>query len=150
MQPDILIEQATLSDLDAILDIEHFCFPFDCFSRKQFAYLITKSKGIFYVLKQQEKVVAYVTVVTNVHTRNARIYSIAVHPEARGNNYGQILLEKSIEFARQKQMKAINLEVNTNNTPAINLYEKNGFTTILIRKDYYLDGSDAFGMRLFL
>lgn len=93
---------------------------------------------------------AYISVVTNARTRNARIYSLAVHPEARGKQYGRILLEKSIEFARRKQLKAIHLEVNTHNTPAINLYTQHGFTAMLIRKEYYLDGSDAFGMRLVL
>lgn len=148
MAADIRIDQATLSDLDAILVIEHACFDLDSFSKRQFVYLITKAKGVFYVVRFGGNVVAYASLVSNARTRNLRIYSIAVHPKFRGLKLAQLLMDQTFEYARSNRLKAITLEVKTTNIPAISLYEKYGFVKHCIRYNYYQDGSNAYGMRL--
>lgn len=150
MDTEITIEQATLSDLDAIVEIENQCFDSDQFSENQFVYLITNSKGVFYVIKQAGKAVAYLSLLTHARTRNLRIYSIAVHPEARGKKLAWFLLDKAIGYARQHQLKAITLEVKVSNTPAISLYEKMGFMKVCVKQNYYHDGSDAYYMKFLI
>jgi len=147
---DAIIEQATLDDLESILEIEKVCFGVDSFTRKQFRYLITKAKGVFYVLKLKTRVVGYISLISNSYTRNLRIYSIAVHPDMRGYGFARQLLNTSLQYAFTNKFKAISLEVKTTNTPALSLYEKSGFIKTSLKPYYYQDGSDAYGMRLLI
>ena len=146
MEKELEIRQAVRSDLDSILEIETVCFGADSFSRRQILYLITQAKGIFYVVTDKGKVIAYSSLISNARTHNLRIYSIAVHPDARGRKLGQLLMEKAIGFARSYQLKKITLEVNVTNGTAIGLYLKNGFEHIRIINNYYADGSNAYYM----
>lgn len=147
MEKELEIRHAVRSDLDSILEIETICFGADSFSRKQFLYLITQAKGIFYVVTDKGKVIAYSSLISNARTHNLRIYSIAVHPDARGRKLGQLLMEKAIGFARSHQLKKITLEVNVTNEAAISLYLTNGFEPVHIIYNYYADGSNAYYMQ---
>ena len=147
MEQEIITRQATRADLDGIMRIETSCFGPDSFSKKQFVYLITKAKGMFYVVEYQERIVAYVSLLQNDHTPNLRIYSLAVHPGFRKQKLGQHLIDKTIEFARQHNHPKITLEVKESNTPAIKLYMKNGFIPVGVKPNYYHDGSDAIYMQ---
>ena len=99
MEPTIHLRQAKAGDIPAILEIEQECFQEDSFSREQFVYLICRSKGTFYVVVEQERIIAYVSLLFHAGTRYLRIYSIAVHPDCRGRKLGQLLMERTIETA---------------------------------------------------
>lgn len=45
-----------------------------------------------------------------------------------------------IEFCKNNNISKINLEVNSNNTIAINLYKKYEFKEVGCRKNYYKNG----------
>ena len=53
------------------------------------------------------------------------------------------ILESLIDLCADLNVKSFTLEVNVNNTPAINLYEKFGFKNLGIRKKYYNNATDA-------
>lgn len=91
MEP-IVVRKAQQADIPAILEIEWECFREDSFSKEQFAYLISRSKGTFYVMMEEDRVIAYVSLLFHGGTRYLRIYSIAVHPDYRGRGLGQILV----------------------------------------------------------
>ena len=65
------------------------------------------------------------------------ILTLAVHPDYRRQGVASHLLKSLQDFAHQQGHQKIFLEVNVTNTPAINLYLKNGFKQIGRRKDYY-------------
>ncbi|MBO4816224.1 MAG: GNAT family N-acetyltransferase [Clostridia bacterium] len=46
-------------------------------------------------------------------------------------------MEHIINFCVEKNIKQINLEVSSNNTTAINLYQNCGFQEVGLRKNYY-------------
>ena len=142
-----IIRAAGINDLAEILAIETTSFGADSFSRKQFIYLIKYAKGAFFVVQSNRKVVAYISLLLHARTQNARIYSIAVDPAFRNLKLGQLLLDKAIEFAQEKQARKMTLEVKVSNKPAINLYLKNGFEATRIKYNYYHDGSDAYYMQ---
>ena len=75
MEPTIHLRQAKAGDIPAILEIEQECFQEDSFSREQFVYLICRSKGTFYVVVEQERIIAYVSLLFHAGTRYLRIYS---------------------------------------------------------------------------
>lgn len=142
------IDRAQLSDLDDILEVENSSFGADRFSRRQFTYLIAHAKGVFLVVRQEGKVVAYLSVLAKENASVFRMYSLAVHPKARGQKLAQRLIDAILDYARQHHYKSLGLEVNVNNAGAISLYKMYGFQTAFIKKEYYHDGSDAYVMRL--
>jgi len=147
MEQTVHLRKANLRDIPAILEIEQECFREDSFSREQFAYLIGRSKGTFYVVVEQEQIIAYISLLLHAGTRYLRIYSIAVHPDFRGRKLGQLLMEQTIATAHDCKAAKITLEVKVTNTPAIRLYMKNGFIPVGVKPNYYHDGSDAIYMQ---
>lgn len=67
----------------------------------------------------------------------AEVHRIAVSPELRGRGYGQVLLEDFLAQAKGAGATSVLLEVRAGNSPAIGLYEKNGFVKIGVRRGYY-------------
>ena len=64
------------------------------------------------------------------------ITNIAVRESARRRGIGKMLLERIIDICRDK-CTFVTLEVRKSNAPAILLYEKLGFETLGIRKNFY-------------
>ena len=89
METGLFVRKAQQIDIPAILEIEWECFREDSFSKEQFAYLISRSKGTFYVMMEGDRVIAYVSLLFHGGTHYLRIYSIAVHPDFRGKGFGQ-------------------------------------------------------------
>ncbi len=65
------------------------------------------------------------------------ILTICVIPELRQKGLGTKWLAHLFRYAATHGIKRIFLEVSVQNNPALHLYEKNGFTTIGRRKNYY-------------
>jgi ribosomal protein S18 acetylase RimI-like enzyme len=55
------------------------------------------------------------------------IYTFVVHPDYLGKGVGRELLEFASRLGSQLGIKALRLDVNVENLPAIHLYEKCGF-----------------------
>jgi ribosomal-protein-alanine N-acetyltransferase len=74
------------------------------------------------------------------------VHTIGVSPEFQGRGIGTALLAALL--ARADELFApVFLEVRTDNTAAISLYERHGFTRIGLRKRYYRpSGADAYTM----
>ena len=64
------------------------------------------------------------------------ITNIAVCESARRCGIGKMMLERIIDICKDK-CTFVTLEVRVSNTPAISLYEKLGFETLGIRKNFY-------------
>lgn len=56
------------------------------------------------------------------------ICKLAVHPNYFGYGVGKVLLDYAVCVGKQRKAKAIRLDAYEENTPAIRLYEKCGFT----------------------
>ena len=142
----MLIRRATRADLKAILTIENSSFEAERFTRSQLLYLMTKARGLFLVLELKGEIAGYLSVLTHKKHHSLRIYSIAVDPARRGMKLGQALIEKAIAYALELGLPALSLEVNTENSPAISLYARNGFEAVEILEDYYGKGENALKM----
>lgn len=71
--------------------------------------------------------------------REMGIYGFIVRPDYRGRGYGRQILEETIRFTRERSPKPIILEVDTENTTAINLYRSCGFETVRTYGYYGID-----------
>lgn len=71
------------------------------------------------------------------------ILNFVIDASFQRNGYGQMLFD---ELLKQVDAKRVILDVRVNNEKGLNFYIKNGFKQISIRKNYYLDGTDALVM----
>lgn len=65
------------------------------------------------------------------------ITNVAVDPAFRGKGYGYQMLQSQMEMATEKGATSFTLEVRVSNAKAIALYEKLGFQSVGIRKNFY-------------
>ena len=78
----------------------------------------------------------------------AHITNIVTKKNMRHNKIGTLMLEELIKIAKERKLNSITLEVNINNIPAINLYEKYKFEKVGMKKKYYNNCDDAIIMTL--
>jgi len=147
MNEQVTIRKATVSDLDNIVHLEQLCFREDRFSRRQFRYLIVKSRADFLVVGEAGRITAYLVLLKRRNWKGMRIYSIAVSPSHRGKGLARLLLDEAEERARRNGNLFLFLEVSGNNPEAIRLYGRHGFNVFGERPAYYQDGSSALKMR---
>jgi ribosomal-protein-alanine N-acetyltransferase len=113
------------------------------FSLKQLEEMYRNENYKFYVLKENDKIVAYL-ILHNCYDVH-EIIKIAVDEKKRKNGLG----EKLIKWAFNEITTPLFLEVRKNNIAAQNLYKKIGFEIVGERKGYYQDtGENAILMTL--
>ena len=96
-----------------------------------------KNENSYYIIaKLENNIVGFGGIwkaVDDVHITN-----IVVRKKFRKLGIGNVILEHLIKIGRNIQnINSITLEVNSKNTPAINLYLKFGFKKVGLRKNYY-------------
>ena len=78
----------------------------------------------------------------------AELMNIVTKKLYRKNGIGKLMLEYLINYCKKIGIKTLNLEVNAQNTIAINLYKKYNFKEVGLRKKYYNNTYDAILMSL--
>ena len=71
------------------------------------------------------------------------IGNIVTRKDHRGEGLASMLWAELLRLLKEKGMAKVFLEVESDNVPAIALYEKSGFTGYGLRRDYYGQGRDA-------
>lgn len=87
--------------------------------------------GHYMILKENNEVIGYIYY-SHIYER-AEINQFEINSFHRNCGKGDFLLKEMIKAVD----KDITLEVKEDNTPAIKVYEKNGFLKKAIRKGYY-------------
>ena len=70
---------------------------------------------------------------------HGELCNLVVPPQYLGKEVGQRLLGYCLESARQRELSRVLLEVRHSNGRAIRFYQRNGFSIISRRKNYYRD-----------
>ena len=118
-----------------LADIEEVCFAKDAWTvnnlrgefMNEYSYLI----GYY----QDDKLVGYTCV--RAMYEEAQVCNVAVLPEYRRQGIAKQLIEEMLRLSAEKGCQVCELEVNTENTPAVDLYKKCGFEVAGIRKNFY-------------
>lgn len=143
----MIIRKATLDDLDQIEIIENECFV-DPYKREDLIYeLTTNPCAIVLVAIIDDKIVGFIDYM--ITFTSSTISQIAVTKDYRKQNIATELLlamEKTFPNDIDDQVETITLEVRKSNLAAQNLYRKNGYIDITIKKAYYRNGEDAIYM----
>lgn len=130
-------------DLDEVMAIEEVSFPTP-WPRRLFEEEIVRefSDALVADPAEGEGVLGYSvcwTVADESHLLN-----IAVRPDVRERGVGGALLGACMLRSARAGAVRIHLEVRAGNTPAIRMYEREGFSFLGIRRGYYADtGEDA-------
>ena len=93
-----------------------------------------------------EKIIGYVVYWTMLD--DCQILNVVVDLPYRGLGHAQTMVREACKQAIKKGIKSANLEVRKTNIPAIQLYQKLGFSISAIRKGFYSNGEDAYFMTL--
>ncbi|PYF83181.1 ribosomal protein S18 acetylase RimI-like enzyme [Marinomonas alcarazii] len=142
------IRLASIDDLKALLVLEGKAFTGDRLSRRSFRHAITSSGSALFVAKQEEgELLGYALLHLRQGTHLARLYSLAVSPEARGLGIGKLLIEACEKKALKKGKMLLRLEVSDVNHNAIALYQKMGYKEFGHYDAYYEDQTDAIRMQ---
>ncbi|MBT8245174.1 MAG: GNAT family N-acetyltransferase [Winogradskyella sp.] len=97
-------------------------------------YIIDRGGHIFFA-KQEDQILGTVALMPTEKNDILELTKMAVLPEARGQKIGQQLLQHCIDFAKEKELKALMLYSNTILKNAIYLYRKYGFKELNLEKD---------------
>lgn len=143
-----MIRPATLQDIDALVDIEHRCFDTDRLSRRNFRYMLTKANASVLVdehaaTSHSLRLRGYVLVLFHAGTSLARLYSIAVDAEHRGQGLGEALVSAAEQAALDHDCVEMRLEVRRDNAASIKLYQRLNYRQFGHYLDYYEDHMEA-------
>jgi ribosomal-protein-alanine N-acetyltransferase len=148
----MIIAPAVPADLDAIDDIERHSFARP-WPRSTFEAELARDLARLDVARAAAAgpVIGFCNywIVADRQTRGGEVHilAIATHPDHRRAGVAAALLDHALAQARAHHVSLATLEVRRGNLPAIALYERAGFRTVHVRKQYYQDnGEDALVM----
>ena len=140
---NFVIEKLSESDVQAVFEIEKKLLSEtsiekieDTISSKTLSYFVLKNDGL---------VVGFFECL--IVPPEAELYDIAIDTNFQKRGLSKLLMEYLISYAKDCGCETIFLEVNSINKTAISLYEKYGFESYGIRKNYYGE-NDAVLMKL--
>lgn len=103
----------------------------------------------FIVVESSKMIIGFILGIMH-RPKGVRILMVAVEPTYWGQGFGRTLLSILIEQCYLKDVKLIELEVNVNNSRAINYYLKTGFVVMHTILGYYKNGDNAYAMQRLL
>jgi len=142
--PAIQIRDAALSDIEALVRLENASFQSDRLSRRQFRYMLTRGRSRTLLAEdQQSGLLGYVLVLFSRGTSVARLYSIAVAPQARGRGVARALVAAAEAAAWEQDRAYMRLEIRRDNPASQALFEGAGYRRFGVLSDYYEDHMEA-------
>src|SRR5450830_1882221 len=130
-------------DTDALSQLEQNAFAGDRISRRSWRRLIASPSATVTIASQDGVISGASVLLHSERTSVARLYSIAVDPDARGQGLARMLLEAAIERARAVGSSVLRLETRVDNKTAQLLFGHYGFMPLDRKPTYYADGTDA-------
>ncbi|PIU06115.1 MAG: GNAT family N-acetyltransferase [Methylobacterium sp. CG08_land_8_20_14_0_20_71_15] len=145
---DLVLREAGIDDLDALVALEHAAFQSDRAERRAIRHAIRSPSMTLLVALLAERgvpplLVGAATLERRANARSIRLSSIAVSPARSGLGLGGRLLSACEEEGRRHGCDRLRLEVRADNAAGIRLYERRGYRRFKVVQDYYEDGMEA-------
>jgi ribosomal protein S18 acetylase RimI-like enzyme len=134
---------ATLEDIDALVSLEQQSFEEDRISRRQFRHMLTRANAAVLVEERAGRIVGDVVVLFSRATSVARLYSLAVAADTRGQGVARSLMQAAEQVVWSRHRAYVRLEVRKDNAAAVSLYERLGYRRFGEWVDYYDDHAGA-------
>lgn len=121
--------------LEEVSRLEKICFsvPWSKVSLKE--EIDNENANFLVAVDKNEKILGYAGL--NFVLDEGYITNVAVFPQYRCNGIAKKLLETLVDFAQDKNLKFISLEVRKSNISAISLYKNLEFLAVGVRKNFY-------------
>lgn len=133
---NIKITSMTLTDVNTIKN--NLISDFDNFWTYQILKEELESENSSYLIaRMNDKIIGFAGI--KVVLDEADIMNIVIKKNYRNQGIGTLLLESLISLAKRLNLNSLSLEVSEENLPAIHLYQKFGFESLGVRKNYYQD-----------
>ena len=136
---EIKIETASLRLLDKLLEIEEQCFDQEAFTKRQIAYLLTDYNTIALTAKGDSEIAGFI--IAQVEIEDSKLYghiiTINVAPAYRRKGIASKMLQEIEVLLKEKGITECHLEVREDNSPAVRLYQTNGYQRISKLERYY-------------
>ena len=139
----VTIRGAKFGDAADLEQIEVLCFDGDGLSRRSLNHHLRSPTCDAFVAQLAGRTVGYAMSFYRSTSSLARLYSIAIAPEARGKGVANTLMAASEKAARKRGSTTLRLEVRIDNPVAIGLYRKRGYLEFGRYENYYEDGVAA-------
>ncbi|GLS21824.1 hypothetical protein GCM10007874_48410 [Labrys miyagiensis] len=139
----IRLRKARAEDLDTLVNLEFSVFPGDRISRRSWRDLLKSPSALVTVATVGDIVAGCTVVLLNKRTAIARLYSIAVAPEARKQGVARLLLDVVMLAAAETGACLLRLETRFDNLQAQRLFIHLGFKPFKRIPAYYEDGAEA-------
>jgi len=137
-----MIQIINIKDKDIIEKVEH-TFP-SFFSNTSIINDFNQNAFTKYFIYIEKSNIIGIVNYFDLIDRFELVY-IEVIEKYRNKKIGSLMLEHLIEIGENKSINNITLEVKIDNTKALMLYKKYGFSIVAIRKGYY-NGIDGYLM----
>jgi len=143
----IIIQRATINDLENLYQIERECFTIEAFSKQHIAYLLKKPNAVSLVAQINNTIAGFVIGLILRYDKGTtgRIYTLDVAVKYRRKGIGLKLLDGIERVFVEREVKKCYLEVRRDNVAALELYRRHGYLEVEELKDYY---KGANGVRL--
>lgn len=145
----VRLREMTEADMPRILTLEHHLFPDDAWTPEMFTAELAQaaSRRLYLVAEDEGTVVGYAGMMFTGGPE-ADVVTIGVDQSCWGRGIGTALLTALVTEASRRGCTEVLLEVREDNPRARQLYLREGFAEIGIRRGYYQpSGVDAVVMR---
>lgn len=134
----MIIRTAEKKDIEDIARIENSCFsvPWSLDAIEQ-EICENKLAKFFIACDGEDNVVGFIGIWTLID--ECQINKVAVLPEKRKLGIGKAILNHVLKLTREQGIKSWYLEVRESNIAAKALYKSAGFSSVGIRKGYYVE-----------
>lgn len=138
---------AEQKDFSQVLEIENSCFK-NPYTKEELEYEFNKNPvNKIIVAISDDQVVGFIDFLITFNS--STIMQVAVNEESRHQGIAtQLLHEMEQSFPKEidDKVEMITLEVRESNIAAQNLYKKDGYEVVTVKKQYYKDGENAIYM----
>lgn len=123
-----------ITDLDAVMDVEQASYPFP-WTRGNFVDSIAAGYEAELALDEAGRLVAYRVAMVGVDEMH--LLNLTVRPDCQGRGHARAMLARLEDDCRRLALATLWLEVRPSNHRARELYLRQGFREVGLRRAYY-------------
>ena len=135
----LMVEKASIKDLDKLFEIEGKCFGFEAFTKEQLAYLLFDRNNVSLIAKINGEIVGFIIGRINFNGGQTvgHVLTVDVSPKHRRKGVGLKLLTEIEKVFKERGVKICYLEAREDNFAALNLYQKKRYKRVKKLRNYY-------------
>jgi len=141
----LAIRSVQEEDGETLYQIDQACYPRGiAYSRRTLKWFLALPGAECLVAEAEGAIAGFI--LTEAAGAQAHIITIDVLTEHRRTGMGTMLLREAEQRLAARGIREVHLETAHDNAAAIAFWEKHGYRTCGVLRNYYLDRIDAFGM----